>query len=54
MRHERRASKDTIEFTRDILNFYNENKPIIKKLERILGDIRKYESFMETRTYKKR
>lgn len=54
MRHERRGSKDSIELTRDILNFYNENKPVIKKLERILGDIRKYESFMKTRTYKKR
>lgn len=54
MRHERRNSKDAIELTKEIINFCSEQKPAIKKLERILGDIRKYENFMETRTYKRR
>lgn len=54
MRHHRRNSKDTIELTKEIMNFCNEQKPAIKKLERILGEIRKYENFMETRTYKRR
>ena len=54
LRLERRDSKDTVELTKDIVSFYSENKPVIKKLERILGDIRKYENFMETRTYKQR
>ena len=54
LRYERRISKDTVELTKDIVQFCKENKAFIGKLERLLGDLRKKENELENRVYKRR
>lgn len=54
LRYERRVSKDTVELTKDIVQFCKENKAFIGKLERLLGDLRKKENELENRVYKRR
>ena len=47
LRYERRVSKDTVELTRDIVQFCKDNKAFIDKLKRLLGDLRKRENELE-------
>lgn len=54
LRYERRVSKDTVELTKDIVQFCKENKAFIGKLERLLGDLRKKENELENRVYRRR
>lgn len=54
LRMERRNSKDTVELTKDIVQFYKDNKAFIGKLERLLGDLRKKENELENRVYRRR
>lgn len=54
LRYERRVSKDTVELTRDIVQFCKDNKAFIDKLKRLLGDLRKRENELENRVYRRR
>lgn len=54
LRKERRMSKDTVELTRDVVQFCKGNKAFIGKLERLLGDLRKKENELENRVYRRR
>lgn len=54
LRYERRISKDTVELTKDIVQFCKDNKAFISKLERLLGDLRKRENELENRVYRRR
>jgi hypothetical protein len=54
LRKERRHSKDIVELTSETVQFYKDNGMFIKKLEKLLGDLRKKEKNMETRIYIRR
>lgn len=51
VRKDRRAAKDTVELTKPIKNWLDDNKSIVKSLERLLGDVRKVEAHQERRVY---
>ncbi len=50
-RRRRRAAKDTMSETAPVLNWVEENRPVVKGLERLLGDVRKVERNAENRIY---
>lgn len=51
IRKRRRVAKDTIFVTEPIVCFSDENKALIKAMERLLGDVRKVEKKQENRVY---
>lgn len=51
IRQERRTAKDNINALRPIVDWTEENRTIIKGLERLLGDVRKAERSTENRIY---
>lgn len=51
IRKDRRVVKDFRMQSEPIVLWIDENKQIIKSLERLLGDVRKIEKKMENRTY---
>ena len=51
VREKRRAAKDTIAAAKPLMEWYEENEKAIKRLERLLGDIRKQESKIRNRVY---
>lgn len=51
IRKDRRVAKDFRIQSEPIISWIDENKQIIKSLERLLGDVRKIERKMENRTY---
>lgn len=51
IRKDRRVSKDFRMQSEPIVLWIDENRQIIKSLERLLGDVRKIEKKMENRTY---
>lgn len=53
-RVERRKNKDDAELLRELVEFINSNQQQIKKLEKILGDMRRVESNQDRRMYKPR
>lgn len=54
LRKERRYSKNTVEMTKDVVQFCKENKVFVDKLKRLLGDLRKKENELENRVYRRR
>lgn len=54
LRKERRFSKDTVETTKDVVQFCKDNRQFIQKLEKLLGDTRKKEKDLENRVYNRR
>lgn len=50
-RRKRRAAKDTLAETGLVLTWVEENRTVIKGLERLLGDVRKAERLSENRIY---
>jgi len=54
LREERRYSKDTVELTEEVVQFCKDNGQFIKKLEKLLGDLRRKEKNLETRVYNRR
>jgi len=53
-RLERRKNKDDAELLRELVEFITNNQPAIKKLEKILGDMRRIEENQNKRRYKPR
>lgn len=53
-RDERRRHKDKVEVLRELNEFINTNQPTIKKLEKILGDMRRIEENQSKRVYRPR
>ncbi|MBP1924615.1 hypothetical protein J2Z76_000468 [Sedimentibacter acidaminivorans] len=53
-RDERRKHKDKVEVLRELIEFINGNQPAIKKLEKILGDMRRIEENQGKRVYRPR
>lgn len=51
VRRNRRSAKDLMSTIAPILNWIDSNKPVIKSLERLLGDVRKAERSTENRIY---
>ena len=51
VRQRRRAAKDTMSETDPVLDWIDQNRPIIKILERLLGDVRKAEKSTANRIY---
>lgn len=53
-RQERRKSKDTVEILKPIVEFFDSDKgkQLLKLMNEVLGQTRKVEKKMETRTYK--
>lgn len=51
VRRRRRQAKDTAGVTAPVLRWMEENRPVIKGLERLLGEMRKVEKRMENRVY---
>lgn len=51
IRRERRAAKDLISVTEDIVEWINTNSSVIKSLERLLGGVRKAENKLGNRMY---
>ena len=54
LRKERRFSKDTVELTEEVVQFCKDNGQFIRKLEKLLGDLRRKEKNLETRVYSRR
>lgn len=53
-RDERRKNKDKVEVLRELNEFIINNQPTIKKLEKILGDMRRIEENQSKRVYRPR
>lgn len=53
-RVERRKYKDKVELMNGLIEFIDNNRPAIKKLEKILGSMRQVEENQDKRTYKPR
>jgi uncharacterized protein YpuA (DUF1002 family) len=53
-RIERRKNKEEAELLRELVEFINNNQPVIKKFEKILGDMRRIEETQNKRMYKPR
>ncbi len=53
-RDERRKNKDKVEVLRELIEFINGNQPTIKRLEKILGDMRRIEENQSKRVYRPR
>lgn len=53
-RNERRRQKEQTELLRELVEFISANQSQVKKLEKILGNMRKNEENQEKRTYKPR
>lgn len=51
VRQQRRKAKDTLAFTEYIVTWAEENRAVIKSLERLLGDLRKLERRNHYRVY---
>lgn len=51
VRKQRRKAKDTMSETAPILNWMDANRPVIKSLEKLLGDVRKAEKNTAGRIY---
>ena len=51
VRRRRRAAKDSLAVYEPIAAWVDENKTVLKSLERLLGDVRKAESFQKNRCY---
>ena len=51
VREKRRAAKDTIAAAKPLMEWCEESEKAIKRLERLLGDIRKQESKIRNRVY---
>ena len=51
VRQSRRMAKDIYNTVSLIVQWAEENKNVVKSLERLLGDVRKSEKFMQNRTY---
>lgn len=51
VRQERRHAKDTVSLTEPILAWSENNKPAIRSLEKLLGELRKSEKLIENRFY---
>ena len=51
IRQQRRYAKDKLRLVESIVLFAEENKANIKKVEMVLGDVRKQTKLMKTRTY---
>ena len=51
VRQSRRMAKDIYNTVSLIVQWAEENKNVVKSLERLLGDVRKAEKFMQNRTY---
>lgn len=51
VRQERRVAKDLYNAVSPVAQWAEENKNVIKSLERLLGDVRKAEKFLQNRTY---
>lgn len=51
VRQSRRMAKDIYNTVSLIVQWAEENKNVVKSLERLLGDVRKAEKFMRNRTY---
>ena len=50
-RRQRRKAKDTMGETLPVLEWMDENRAVVKRLERLLGDVRKAERYAENRIY---
>lgn len=51
VRQKRRKAKDTMSEAAPVLDWMDANRPVIKSLERLLGDVRKAEKNTEGRIY---
>ena len=51
VRRKRRMAKDTAEQTKPVVDWAEQNRTVIKGLERLLGEVRKQERRSEGRTY---
>ena len=54
MRTERRKNKEAVELYKELIVFISDNQSQVKRLERILGNIRKIEEMQSNRQYKPR
>ena len=50
-RRQRRKAKDTMGETLPVREWMDENRAVVKRLERLLGDVRKAERYAENRIY---
>lgn len=53
-RLERRKYKETAELSKELAEFIDLNQPLVKRLEKILGNMRKIEENQDKRSYKPR
>lgn len=51
VRQRRRKAKDSLGVTEPVLRWLEENRAVVKSMERLLGDVRKIENRMENRIY---
>ena len=51
IRRKRRTAKNTVEQSRPVAEWAEQNRAVIKSLERLLGDVRKLEHKSENRIY---
>lgn len=51
IRKNRRAAKDIMAATLPVLEWMDENRQVVKRLEKLLGDVRKAEKISENRIY---
>lgn len=51
VRQQRRKSKDLQEILTPVVNWIEDNRAVIKSIERLLGDVRKIEKRSNTRIY---
>lgn len=51
VRQKRRAAKDTVCRTEPVVAWLEANRPVVKSLERLLGELRKVEKRLENRVY---
>lgn len=54
LRNDRRQAKDMVQVCEVVTDFTEQNKAFIKKLEQLLGKMRKNEECIKNRTYRKR
>lgn len=54
MRNERRKHKEMVELHKELIVFLNDNQSQVKRLEKILGNMRKIEEMQSNRQYKPR
>lgn len=50
-RQKRRTAKDVMNTTQPVLDWLDENRPTVKSMERLLGEVRKAEKNIEGRFY---